>query len=77
MKSSSAKTTSLTPKWKPTFGRTTSFKKKKVETGLWEDDFTFKVVLPLQHDPVLQLKIQTTLFYKFVVKLTPFYKISR
>jgi len=25
----------------------------------------------------LQLKIQTTLFYKFVVKLTPFYKISR
>jgi len=29
MKSSSAKTTSLTPNQKPTFSRTTSFKKKK------------------------------------------------
>jgi len=30
-----------------------SFKRKK-ETGLWEDDFTFNVVLPLTTQPLLQ-----------------------
>jgi len=71
MKSSSAKTTSL--KNRPSVGRL--HLKKKVETGLWEDDFTFKVILPLTTRPNFTIKNSKTLFYKFVVKLTPFYKI--